>query len=278
MTENERRRKASDEKIESLLSVYYSGKYDNTAQFIRDYNLNTSTFFSFLKRNNLNSLQSTTRKYDIDVHYFDTIDSEEKAYWLGFLQCDSYITDTLMEVCLCIADRGHLEKLKRCIKYNGNIIERLVNNKYNSCRLTITSKDFVRPFTYIGLDKFKSKTMRFLMRCDNILFKHYVRGIIDANGSISISVTKNGFYKVYLDVTSGSEKFIYELSNELEKYYELHNSTNITKDKRSLTYRCYFKKSLYSKIFEDVYKYATISLDRKQEKVNAVLYGSAKNI
>ncbi len=31
------------------------------------------------------------RKYELDEYVFDVIDTEEKAYWLGYLYCDGHI-------------------------------------------------------------------------------------------------------------------------------------------------------------------------------------------
>lgn len=33
------------------------------------------------------------RQYNVNDSYFHTIDSEDKAYWLGFLYADGYITE-----------------------------------------------------------------------------------------------------------------------------------------------------------------------------------------
>ena len=33
----------------------------------------------------------TRRKYQVNEFFFDEIDSEEKAYWLGFIYADGYV-------------------------------------------------------------------------------------------------------------------------------------------------------------------------------------------
>lgn len=52
------------------------------------------------------------RKYKLDEECFKTIDSEAKAYWLGFLAADGYICSSKVVGCkLGIKDVEHLKKL-----------------------------------------------------------------------------------------------------------------------------------------------------------------------
>ena len=55
------------------------------------------------------------RKYVIDHHFFDEIDTEEKAYWLGFITADGNVmqtkTGSTLRVILAVKDAGHLERM-----------------------------------------------------------------------------------------------------------------------------------------------------------------------
>lgn len=54
------------------------------------------------------------RKYILNQNFFDDIDTEEKAYWLGFLYADGYNNEKRKEVKirLAIKDEEHLLKLR----------------------------------------------------------------------------------------------------------------------------------------------------------------------
>ena len=63
--------------------------------------------------------------YSFDEHVFDSIDTEEKAYWLGFIFADGYISSSplkeqnkkyIFEICLALIDTGHLFKFYSFIK------------------------------------------------------------------------------------------------------------------------------------------------------------------
>lgn len=68
-------------------------------------------------------------KYTFNENIFSIIDNEEKAYWLGFLYADGYLTDQGLFGCaLQEKDKAHLNKFltflgmpeeeqEECIKY-----------------------------------------------------------------------------------------------------------------------------------------------------------------
>lgn len=214
---NNERRRISEERIKKLLPLYYSGKYESTIEFLREHNISNSVFYPYLRRHNLKSLQSSTRKHMVDDSFFKNIDSEIKAYWLGFIQCDGYINHNELELGLCAKDRSHIEKFLKHVNSNYPISNRVVAGKYDSCRVLIRSCAFVEPLLALGVEKFRSLTMKVLMPASNKLFKHYLRGILDANGSISLieGVTTIRFN---MCLSSGSINFMQQLLHEIEEF------------------------------------------------------------
>ena len=61
------------------------------------------------------------RVYRFDTGYFSAVDSEPKAYWLGFLAADGCVSRTVVRISLKSADRGHLEKFAAAVGYTGPI-------------------------------------------------------------------------------------------------------------------------------------------------------------
>ena len=58
-------------------------------------------------------------EYNYNEKYFEVIDNEHKAYWLGFLYADGYVEPIYrkdkikafrIEIGLCAEDKAHLEK------------------------------------------------------------------------------------------------------------------------------------------------------------------------
>lgn len=71
------------------------------------------------------------RKYKVNAHYFAKIDSEEKAYWIGFITADGTIVRTrkmgALAIGLAYSDTSHLIKFKKDIGSEHKLY-------YESCR------------------------------------------------------------------------------------------------------------------------------------------------
>ena len=62
---------------------------------------------------------SKTNKASINSNTFNIIDSEEKAYWLGFLYADGYVSKIReFELSLSLKDLNHLEKFKKAFTHS----------------------------------------------------------------------------------------------------------------------------------------------------------------
>ena len=83
-------------------------------------------------------------KLKFDDTIFNSIDTEEKAYWLGFIYADGYISDNdkciyknVFELSLNISDINHLYKFNKFTKHEKD------NVKFDSyrCRWCIMNKN-----------------------------------------------------------------------------------------------------------------------------------------
>lgn len=111
------------------LSKKYGYKYDKTVTIIKNANIT-------IRGNDIYS-----KKYTNDSYVFDKIDTEEKAYWLGFLYADGCIIDTYnnlkLSLALSIKDIEHLRKFQRFLKTNNPIHTYRCNHNNYYCRLSV---------------------------------------------------------------------------------------------------------------------------------------------
>ena len=65
---------------------------------------------------NKNNIELTNRRFNVNHSYFNVIDSEDKAYWLGFLFADGCVrktkTGSQVVLKLSVKDENHLIKFK----------------------------------------------------------------------------------------------------------------------------------------------------------------------
>lgn len=136
------------------------------------------------------------RYYDYNRDYFETIDTPEKAYWLGFLYTDGYVTTGCRwGVELSITDYEHLEKLNKAL--DSNIVIRTRTRKAKSyrgydikevtnCSLMYKNKKMYEDLVSKGVLPNKTHTLQFPSESivPKHLLKHFIRGLFDGDGSL----------------------------------------------------------------------------------------------
>lgn len=191
-----------------------------------------------------------------NIHIFDIIDTEEKAYWLGFIYADGYIslTRNSMEVSLKLSDYNHLVKLKEFLNSTNDV------KKDNfRCRLSVGNKYFKSIMIKKGCVPQKSLILKFPTKdiIPDILLCHFIRGYFDGDGCIHIGNTAKVIELI------GTEDFLSNLLSrtELQRNKLLHDKRHNICTKR-LRYNG--KSSL--KMLNYMYKNASIYLERKNLK------------
>lgn len=138
---------------------------------------------AMVKRNRENPTQ---RKYSLDQHFFDEIDTPVKAYWLGFVAGDGCIADRALVVGLAAKDASHLRSLAADLRATNPVRMDMatVNGKsYPRAKLVLHSWRLVEALAHHGILPRKSAD---LQPWDGPadLMPHYWRGLVDADGHI----------------------------------------------------------------------------------------------
>lgn len=156
-----------------------------------------------------------SRTYTLNEDYFKTIDSSDKAYWLGFIYADGSISTGLshvLEITLKSSDINHLENFKEFIESNAPISERTIRLKeyekeYQAVRLNVCSKTFIKHLQSHGIHPNKSLTKQ-LPDIPSIYHDSFFLGYFDGNGSAS---KESKYFR--LSIHSGSYEFIASLKD-----------------------------------------------------------------
>lgn len=220
------------------------------------------------------------RKYSVNESYFDKIESEEQAYWYGFMCADGYIRERKESVevglKLCLRDLEHLELFKRHINSNNKIyskIDRLKNKDgklidYPQVHLAIYSKEFVESIKKQGFHSRKTFSIP-EPKFDEKYFKDFIRGYFDGDGCCYIRKGKSP--KVTYSIMCSSNNLREFIINELKR-----NSIRTIMEGK---YRFYIPTvSDSSKFFNYIYNNANVYLKRKKSKGEIFMnYQKTKN-
>lgn len=109
---------------------------------------------------------------------FNNIDSEEAAYWLGFIHADGHINKRSLEIELKSQDYKHLIKFSEFIKKDKNPKVTFRNKQYPTCRINIGSKKLCDNLRNIA------KSINIINFIPEDFIFHFLRGLFDGDGSI----------------------------------------------------------------------------------------------
>ena len=209
-------------------------------------------------------------------NFFNIIDTEEKAYWLGFMYSDGFISAAQSKTGqrkfgLSIVDIEHLYNLKEALKFEGEvkIYKTAAHASYKETmygRLLITSEKMVKDLINNGCLEHKTYELYYPTekQVPKHLIKHFIRGYFDGDGSISDQFNQGKYYKIGINF-QGTKEFLEGLKIELNKpnlkllqrhperdvnNYSLHICGNVQ----------------ICKIMDWLYEDATIYLKRKHDK------------
>lgn len=210
---------------------------------------------------------------------FDIIDTEEKAYWLGFLYADGSLSSSnnTVELQLSIKDKEHLRKFSRFMKYNGEIRtkankkDKNENIYYESCRVSFSNKHLWNSLNTKGCTPRKSLTLKFPDESifkDKSLIRHFIRGYFDGDGSLGIYDNKVDSH-VYHNHCSmyflGTKDMLTHIAEYIKIPKEIHVRSACPKTKNDIYILQYSTKEAFIAAFYMYYN-ANVYLDRKYVK------------
>ncbi len=204
---------------------------------------------------------SEYRKYSINKDFFKVIDTEEKAYILGFLYADGYNQVTKKQVRLTLQRRDEdvLKKINKALKHTKPLYILKDNTVID---LSINSKDISLDLEKLGCVQNKTFKITFPFEyMSEDLYRHFIRGYFDGDGCVSIN-KHNNYNDVQMNIT-GNEIFINQLQDLLISKLNI-NKTKLQKRFNSFS-MFYHGRNVCFKILDYLYKDNKISLNRKNK-------------
>lgn len=188
--------KISPEEAEAICKLYIHEGL-NICQLAREYAVTEAAIRKRLLAQGvrLKTQSEAQTKRRLDACFFDNIDSERKAYWLGFLLADGCVRDEpgkqpTIFVDLAQEDAGHLQALLvdlRCDTHVGFYRDK-------SAYISIRSARLAEGLARHGCIPRKTRVVKFPGTVPRELYPHFVRGYFDGDGSVYYSRSLQNWY------------------------------------------------------------------------------------
>src|SRR3990167_1542451 len=188
----------SKDDVKSISERYAAGEPSTTIS--KSYNVLPSTIRNLLRRHgfHIRPVQISSRRSPLNRSFFDHIDTEEKAYWLGFIAADGGIMKRCLVISLKAEDIDHLQKLSTAI---GSTLSPKIDSQ-GYARIAFSSSEIVSSLSRYHVTPRKTFTVRF-PELPTELDRHYLRGYFDGDGGIYLyPVQKTGGYAARFQITS----------------------------------------------------------------------------
>lgn len=226
------------------------------------FNVDVKTITSRLRNNDI-EIKKKYRKYLINENYFEKIDTEKKAYWLGFLMADGYNSGKFIRV--DIKDEGHLEKFRNEIYINNDMpIREKYNNKTKIYYLTVQDPKILNDVEKLGVLNKKSMITKY-PHIKSEYDKYFIKGVFDGDGSLSYSM--DGNYRRYTFSIVGS----YDLINSIrDKILSIGVNVGFRKTKTIFELSVRGNRQII-KFLDWLYEETNIHLNRKYERYQDML-------
>lgn len=256
--------KLTSEREQWICNLYK--EYKNKRTVCKIANVSSQTISELCEKYGLYEYDSSEvkRKYHINSHYFDQIDTSNKAYSLGLLFSDGTITSLekhIVRLSLQEGDKSILEKMLIDMQSDHPLYFIDYNNKNpkhkNQYFFSINDKELCEGLYKHGIHANKSLTIGYPIDMPHEFDKDFIRGLLDGDGYISncghhVQIT--GTDMILTTIKSIVDKEL-GIRSSICNCSKLHNP--ITKD-----FKVYGRRQAYA-FLSWLYDDAELYIDRK---------------
>ena len=252
------------QKINCIIEEYINTPDDQKSitSLSEKYEVKRKNIIANLKKRNIAVIFNKQPR--LNQHKFDEIDTEEKAYWLGFLYADgcNQLDKGTLSINLSSKDFDFLNKFRDFLEIKNKVSKYTVYDKYEMCRIYVHNDYICKKLNELGCVQRKSLILKFP---DLSIFKNkslvydFIRGYCDGDGSLGLYI-KKGCETCEISFV-GTNEFLTELQNVLQIEGCLRNKSyaNYKNNASELKYSNFKARQVARLLYEN----STIYLDRK---------------
>ena len=232
----------TEEQKELICNLYK--EYGSTVKVGKMFSVGHKVIAKVLEEFGIARTAASKRKYALNEHYFDEIDTPNKAYIFGFLMADGCNNKSKCTISMSLEERDReiLEKIRMEIGSERPLEFLDYTNKHdfgytykNQYRLLMFSTHMCKTLEQHGMVPNKSLIVELPILPSNLV-RHFIRGLFDGDGSVYRGKYKRkNSYQHTLTITSTlsmCEKLVEIVEQEVKincHIYDASNHNGITK-------------------------------------------------
>jgi len=251
------------------------------------YNVSYASVYNALKKYNIPYTKTFGRTVFFDQDFFENIDTEEKAYWFGIIMADGNVgntgasDDNRVTVAFSEKDEEHLKLFQKTVKHSGKFYIKQHENSFTNKKMYYLNLNSMKTASDVkkhGCLPRKTGNSS-IPKLKKELIPHFIRGYFDGDGSLSVydyvNKKKNGkeYHEVRGEFAITSDKnILLEIQNILMKECDLKKTKlkSYKRTEQAFSLR-YGGKNQIQRIFNYLYRDATVYLQRKYNKFSLLL-------
>jgi orotate phosphoribosyltransferase-like protein len=240
-----------------IKKLYETGKYTTEIDDLLDLRKGTSQYI--LNKKNIDLRHRVPKSKVGKEDFFDCIDCEEKAYFLGYIMADANVSITNNQYSLkfhiSIKDREIVDKFLKIISSSNKATVRKNSSSYY---VSLTSVHMCKRLIELGVCPQKTGKEYVSDEISKELMNHYIRGVFDGDGITTVGKSKrSGFV--------GSTSMITHILRELNE-----NLTIFEAGKNKKVVYFLGGKKFSRKLYNYMYSNSTIWLERKKARLEYI--------
>lgn len=246
-----------------VVQEYLSGK--SSAKLAQEFEVCYATILNLLEDEGVQ--RRSCKHYDYDTTYFDCIDTEEKAYWLGFIAADGCVKISedhcyRLTIVLHVKDVKHIETFLKAlhatipVRYHGHF-----------AGIGVYCKQIVLSLIKHGIVPRKSLILQWPTTVPQELLRHFLRGYVDGDGCFYNAAGKKAPVARFGFSVLGTEAFLTEARNLL-----MEQGLHQNKLRQHGSVKCLGYVGRYGEmVYRFLYDAATVFLERKRDTAERLI-------
>lgn len=224
------RPKCDKNQKQTICAQYLSG--DSIEQIVEDNDISVTTLYQYLRTEGV----LPNRNANPDIDYFRRINTEHKAYWLGFIAADGCVLSkrNTLSISLSERDRDHLYRF--LIDLNIDVAPRSYDHigpqgqPLRASSIRVASKGLIIDLLRNGIVDRKTYCLEWPTpeQLSTHLIRHFARGYVDGDGCWYSNASTNSLHFECI----GRTAFIEQLQKVIVRECDL-NITKLGKSRNS---------------------------------------------